>query len=336
MHIETDIKLDFSDVLLKPKRSSLQSRKDVVLRRKFKFKYANNEWEGIPIMASNLDSTGTLEMNNTLSKMEMLTCLHKFYKEEDIDDSINNEFIIPSIGIKHSDKYLAKVNSKFICIDVANGYCEYFVEFIKEIRNKYPDKIIIAGNVVTKEMTEQLILSGADIVKVGIGSGALCITRIKTGVGCPQLSAIEECADAAHGLGGHIISDGGCTCPGDVSKAFAAGADFVMLGSMLAGYHETGGDVIEEDGKKYKIIYGMSSDTAQNKYYKKVYKYRTSEGRTIKIPYKDTSVSTQLEDILGGLRSTCTYIGSKNIKHMSKCATFIRVNNQFNTMYSKN
>ncbi|HEX9827508.1 MAG TPA: GMP reductase, partial [Flavobacteriaceae bacterium] len=221
---------------------------------------------------------------------------------------------------------------KFICIDVANGYSEHFVEFVKQTRDQYPDKVIIAGNVVTGEMVEELLLSGADIVKVGIGPGSVCTTRVKTGVGYPQLSAIIECADAAHGLGGQIISDGGCTIPGDVAKAFGAGADFVMLGGMLAGHDESGGELIERDGKPYKKFYGMSSQTAMEKHVGGVAEYRASEGKTVEVPYKG-DVETTVQDILGGLRSTCTYVGAQRLKELTKRTTFIRVAEQENKVY---
>jgi len=223
---------------------------------------------------------------------------------------------------------------KFICIDVANGYSEHFVDFVKGIRDQYPDKVIIAGNVVTGEMVEELLLAGADIIKVGIGPGSVCTTRIKTGVGYPQLSAIIECADAAHGLGGQIISDGGCATPGDVAKAFGAGADFVMLGGMFAGHDESGGELIEEGENKFKQFYGMSSETAMNKHSGGVANYRASEGKTVKVPYRG-SIENTLKDILGGIRSTCTYVGAVRLKELTKRTTFIRVAEQENKIYSK-
>ncbi|KAK9744621.1 IMP dehydrogenase / GMP reductase domain [Popillia japonica] len=184
-----------------------------------------------------------------------------------------------------------------------------------------------AGNVVTGEMVEELILSGADIIKVGIGPGSVCTTRIKTGVGYPQLSAVIECADAAHGLQGHIISDGGCTCAGDVAKAFGAGADFVMAGGMFAGHDECDGEVIEKNGKKYKLFYGMSSKTAMQKHSGGVAEYRSSEGKTVEVVYKGDVESTVL-DILGGLRSACTYTGAGKLKELPRRATFIRCTQQ--------
>lgn len=244
---------------------------------------------------------------------------------------------------------------KYICIDVANGYSQFFVDFVKKSRQQWPDRTIMAGNVVTAEMVEELILAGADIIKVGIGPGSVCTTRKKTvrdhklqhlnpddhvclcpqGVGYPQLSAVLECANAAHGLGGHIISDGGCTCPGDVCKAFGAEADFVMLGGMLAGHDESGGETIERNGKKYKLFYGMSSATAMDKHHGGVAEYRASEGKTVEVPYRGGVGDTVL-DVLGGLRSACTYVGAGNLKEFARRASFIRVSQQTNEIFAPN
>lgn len=335
MKIEDGIKLDFSDVLFRPKRSTLSSRKEVNLHRTYKFKHSNTEWIGVPIMAANMDGVGTIDMAKALQEQDLFTCLTKDIT--DFPSDLNTARFAVSTGIGKNDlDRLAAVFKEhpyiqFICIDVANGYTEYFGDVVATVREKYPDKIIIAGNVVTADMTQELILRGADIIKVGIGPGSVCTTRIKTGVGYPQLSAIIECADAAHGLGGHIIADGGCTCPGDVAKAFGAGADFVMLGGMLAGHDEGGGTV--NPTTNTITFYGMSSDTAMNKHHGGVADYRSSEGRTVEIPYKGP-VENTIKDILGGLRSTCTYVGASELKHLSKCTTFVRVNNQFNNVFS--
>jgi len=341
--IEEDTKLDFSDVLIKPKRSTLSSRSQVELSRTFKTLHSKVEWNGVPIMVANMDSTGTFEMALECQKHKIITCLHKHYELEDWLDFINKNkidynYLTVSTGI--SDKDFLKTQNilelvpqiKMICIDVANGYSEKFVETIKKFREKFLDKIIIAGNVVTSEMTEQLILAGADIVKVGIGPGSVCTTRKQTGVGYPQLSAVMECGDAAHGLGGLIISDGGCTVPGDFSKAFGGGADFVMSGGFFSGHTESGGELIEEEGKQYKMFYGMSSDTAMKKYAGGVANYRSSEGKTVKIPFKGP-VENTIIDLLGGIRSTLTYVGAKYLKELSKRTTFIKVNNQLNNIY---
>jgi GMP reductase len=365
MRIESEIKLDFSDVLIKPKRSTLGSRKEVDLNRSYTFRNAtdNSSYTGVPIMASNMDGVGTFEMADALINQTLFTCLVKTYSSAELIQYFTTGnglakrcFVAMSIGIaeqdlKKLDQVMNMVTIKFLCIDVANGYSERFATTVEQIRKTYPELIIIAGNVVTGEMTEELILSGADIVKVGIGPGSVCTTRIKTGVGYPQLSAIMECADAAHGLGGHIIADGGCSSSGDVAKAFGAGADFVMLGGMLAGHDEGGGEVItrsyitNETGpdhgightvqKSFVEFYGMSSNTANIKHFGGLKEYRSSEGRTVKIPYKG-EVSSTVQDILGGIRSACTYAGARKLKDLSKCTTFIRVNNQYNKIFENN
>lgn len=345
MRIEYDIKLGFKDVMIRPKRSTLKSRSEVSLEREFKFLHSPLSWTGIPIMAANMDTVGTFEMARALSEKKLFTAIHKHYSIADwnvfasnLPEGIEN-YIAVSTGISKKDsEHLAAIFKfnpylKFICIDVANGYSEYFADFVKQTRQQYPDKVIIAGNVVTGEMVEELLLSGADIVKVGIGPGSVCTTRVKTGVGYPQLSAIIECADAAHGLGGQIISDGGCTIPGDIAKAFGAGADFVMLGGMLAGHTESGGEIIEKNGVPYRKFYGMSSATAMEKHVGGVADYRASEGKTVEVPYRG-DVENTLQDILGGLRSTCTYVGAQRLKELTKRTTFIRVNEQENRVYN--
>ncbi len=346
MRIEYDIKLGFKDVMFRPKRSTLKSRSQVNLERTFRLKHNQQEWTGVPIMAANMDTVGTFEMALKLSEKKIFTALHKHYTFEEWDAFLSNapegieDYIAISTGTGEKD--LERISAvikahpklKFICIDVANGYSEHFVAFVKSARKRFQDMIILAGNVVTGEMVEELILAGADIIKVGIGPGSVCTTRVKTGVGYPQLSAIIECADAAHGLGGQIISDGGCATPGDVSKAFGAGADFVMLGGMLAGHDESGGEVIEEDGVKYKQFYGMSSSTAMDKHVGGVAEYRASEGKTVQVEYKGP-VENTLQDILGGVRSTCTYVGAQQLKELSKRTTFIRVAEQENRIYTK-
>jgi len=366
MRIESEIKLDFSDVLIKPKRSTLGSRKQVQLEREYNFRNtdSNSGYKGVPIMASNMDGVGTFEMADKLADLGLFTCLVKTYSVEQLTqffletNGTRREHVAMSIGITDDDieklDRVMKIRGiKYLCIDVANGYSERFAGVVKQIREKHPSLVIIAGNVVTGEMTEELILSGADIVKVGIGPGSVCTTRIKTGVGYPQLSAIMECADAAHGLGGHIIADGGCSSSGDVAKAFGGGADFVMLGGMLAGHDEGGGEIIEKTyitneqapatsagiGKKvqkqFVQFYGMSSDTANKKHFGGLKDYRSSEGRTVSIPYKG-EVANTVQDILGGIRSACTYAGARKLKDLSKCTTFVRVNNQYNKVFENN
>lgn len=344
MRVETDIKLGFKDVLIRPKRSTLKSRSQVSLQRTFKLKHSNYSWTGIPIIAANMDTVGTFEMATELAKRDMLTAIHKHYSITQWQSVIeNNSVILDSIMVSSgsSDEDFIKLQElmaldqrlRFICIDIANGYSEHFIDYVSKVRDTFPDKVIIAGNVVTGEMVEELILSGADIVKVGIGPGSVCTTRVKTGVGYPQLSAVMECADAAHGLAGHIISDGGCTNPGDIAKAFGGGADFVMIGGMLAGHDESAGEYFEKDGEKFKLFYGMSSKTAMDKHAGGVANYRASEGKTVKVPYLGP-VENTLSDILGGVRSTCTYVGAAKLKELSKRTTFIRVSEQENMIFS--
>ena len=356
MRVLDDIKLDFNDVLFVPKRSTLKSRKDVDLERTYKFKHSGVTWTGIPIMAANMDGVGTVKMLKALSQYKMVTCLTKFHNAENIANIEHDVHPHLAISTGTSDEDFQRMHEiiteypsvHFICVDIANGYSEHFGDYIAKVRETYEDKVIIAGNVVTADMTQELILRGADIVKIGIGSGAQCTTRIQTGVGYPQLSAVMECADAAHGLGAHIISDGGCTCPGDVAKAFGAGADFGMLGSMLAGHTEGGGRIIKEihginqiyeNGqlkhieKEFVEFYGMSSESAQAAH-GGVKSYRASEGRTTKVPYKG-EVTKTINEILGGVRSACTYVGAGNLKNLSKCATFIRVNNTHNRSHEQ-
>jgi GMP reductase len=346
MRIENDIKLGFKDVLIRPKRSTLKSRGEVSLERSFKCRHTGKVWQGVPIMAANMDTVGTFEMATALLQHKAFTAIHKHYDITQWKNFIQTaqqnitQHIAVSTGSGKEDAAKLKAimeqcpTLEFICIDVANGYSEHFVDFVKRTRSAFPDKVILAGNVVTGEMVEELLLAGADIIKVGIGPGSVCTTRVKTGVGYPQLSAIIECADAAHGLKGQIISDGGCKVPGDVAKAFGAGADFVMLGGMLAGHDESGGELVEKNGEKYKQFYGMSSETAMNKYAGGVAEYRASEGKTVAVKYRG-SVNNTMQDLLGGVRSTCTYVGAQSLKELTKRTTFIRVEEQHNLWFGE-
>jgi len=372
--IINEIKLDFDDVLIRPKRSTLNSRSEVCIQREFKFKYSPRKLLAVPIMVANMDTVGTFEMAKSLGKNQAIVCLHKHYKINEYvafytDPSIvNKNLAFYSIGTSQTD--LEKLTEVFnqikkfnyptpnICLDVANGYTEQFVKIARKIRNLYPESVIMAGNVVTPEMTEELIIHGqVDIVKVGIGSGSVCTTRLKTGVGYPQLSAVMECTDAAHGLGGHVCSDGGCKVIGDVCKAFGANGDFVMLGSIFAGTDECEGEwkyeyLVEagssapgfwqpidpgNDTIKKKIslqYYGMSSSKAMEKHHNGVADYRTAEGKCVTVPYKGMAEEV-LQDIYGGIRSACTYIGASKIKDFGKKTTFIQVNNTHNKIYEK-
>jgi GMP reductase len=341
MRIEADIKLDYKDVLLRPKRSTMGSRKEVDLQRTYKFRNSRKEYTGIPVMAANMQGVGTFNMAEELIRVPLFTCLDKTYQPADIWNWLGNHVHKPdlcrnvavSTGITDIDNERIEATLKlcrsiqYVNIDVANGYSERFLDYVARFRDKHPELIIIAGNVVTADITEELLLKGADIVKVGIGPGSVCTTRIKTGVGYPQLSAVMECADAAHGLGGHIIADGGCNSSGDVVKAFGAGADFVMLGGMMAGTDEGGGEM--KDG--HVEFYGSSTTQAQENT-GGVQKHRTSEGRIIRIPHKG-AVANVVTDILGGLRSGCTYVGANKLKNLSKCTTFVQCKSTHNPVF---
>ena len=342
MHLDTEIKLNYDDVLLKPKRSTLSSRKNVDMTRTFTFRNSKESYTCCPIVASNMDGVGTFSMAKVLQDYKMMTVITKSTTPEQwkqaVGDGIKLKYLSVCTGAKRNTKDNDTMHNvlknypdvKFITIDVANGYHEHFVDFVKQTRDEYPDKTIIAGNVVTAEMTEQLILSGADIVKVGIGPGSVCTTRIMTGVGVPQFSAVVECADAANGVGGHIMADGGCVEPGDVAKALGGGAHFIMLGGMLAGHNESELPVVNGE----REFYGSSSDRAREVHGKSKAGYRGNEGRAITIPDRGP-VKETVEDMLGGVRSACTYIGAIRLKDVPKCASFVRTNSVINKVYDK-
>jgi GMP reductase len=349
MHIEEAVKLDFKDVLIRPKRSTLTSRSEVDISREFVFRHSQKKYHGIPVIAANMDAIGTTAMALALGEQGLSVALHKHYSQNELIDFFRGlqqsgkpmSTAFYSMGISNADyekfsSTMAHSNGaiEYVCIDVANGYNESFVHFVKKVRSSFPGLTIMAGNVVTGDMTEELILAGADIVKVGIGPGSVCTTRKMTGVGYPQLSAVIECADAAHGLGGQICSDGGCVVPGDLAKAFGGGADFIMLGGMLAGHDECAGEVVERNGKKFMRFYGMSSRAAMEKYAGGVARYRASEGKEVLVEYRGPVADT-LQDILGGVRSACTYVGARKLKELTKRTTFIRVTQQLNEAFGK-
>jgi len=346
MRIKEDLKLNFDDVLMEPKRSTLSSRRDVDMTRKFKFRNSGKIMEFTPIFASNMDGVGTFSMAKVLQEHKMMTVITKSTTVDQWKEAVGSGLRLQSVSVctgtnkiwdPEAEDY-ARMKQvldsfpdvKMITVDVANAYHQNFVDFIKMVRDEFPDKVIVAGNVVTPEMVEELIINGADMVKIGIGPGSVCTTRTMTGIGVPQFSAIVECADAANGVDGHIIADGGCVWPGDIAKAFGGGAHAVMIGGMLAGHDESEQPVV--DGKVE--FYGMSSDRAREKHGKRKDGYRGNEGRWISLPYRGP-VNPTVEDILGGVRSAATYIGARRLKDMPKCATFVRVNNNINRVYER-
>ena len=338
MKIEAELKLGFDDVLIRPKRSVAPSRASVNLKREHRFRITPSEvgWTGIPIIAANLDTIGTMRMAAALHDLNMLTCLHKYYPVEELIEFFTNSPARAStfytLGIREEDFeklriFVEKAANKapLVCVDAANGYTKFFVDRVKQVRELCPEATIMAGNVATPEMVQELLIEGrADIVKVGIGPGSVCTTRKMTGVGYPQLSAIIECADAAHGSKGHICADGGCRTPGDIVKAFGAGADFVMLGGMLAGTEECDGEWLTVDGEKKAMrFYGMSSREAQDKHHEGMKDYIAAEGKSMEVGYKGP-VKGVLQEVAGGMRSACAYVGADRLKDLSKCCTFVR------------
>lgn len=344
MKIETGTYYDFRDVLIRPKRSNLSSRSQVDLNKTITFLHSKRTWTGCPILASNMDTTGTFQMYDVLSRFKMITVFHKHYSLDDYvakTEVLDPNYYSLSTGIGQEEwnrtkLLIDRLKPYFLTIDVANGYSDSFVHFCQQVRTEYPSLTIFAGNVATGDMVQELLLTAkVDVVKCGIGSGSVCSTRLKTGVGVPQLSVCLECAEVANGLNGHMISDGGCVLPGDLSKAFGAGAHFVMLGGVLAGHDESGGELVKDpDGKQYKLFYGMSSKHAQDKYNGGLQSYRSSEGKIRKIPYRG-KVEDSILDIMGGIRSTGTYIGAKRLKDFPKCCTFLTVNQQVNTVFDR-
>ena len=347
MRINYDAKLNFEDVLLQPKRSTLTSRKDVDMTRKFTFRNSQKVMNFLPIFASNMDGVGTFSMAKVLQEYKMMTVITKTTTPEQWKEAVGQGLRLQSVSVctgtnkvfdedaqdyKNMQDILKMFpDIKMITIDVANAYHQNMVEFVARVRDEYPEKVIIAGNVVTPEMTEELIINGADVVKIGIGPGSVCTTRTMTGVGVPQFSAILDCADAANGVDGHIMADGGCVHPGDIAKALGGGAHMVMIGGMLAGHDESETDLV--DGKRE--FYGMSSDRAREKHGRRKDGYRGNEGRHIDLPDRGP-VKNTVEDILGGVRSACTYIGARRLKDMPKCASFVTTNNVINRIYEQN
>jgi GMP reductase len=346
MRIKEDIKLNFDDVLMEPKRSTLSSRRDVDMTRKFTFINSGKVMNFTPIFASNMDGVGTFSMAKVLQEHKMMTVITKSTTVDQWRQAVGTGLRLQSVSVSvgtnkmwdpdavdyknMQDVLNSFPDVKMITVDVANAYHQNFVDFIKKVREEYPEKVIVAGNVVTPEMVEELIINGADMVKIGIGPGSVCTTRTMTGVGVPQFSAILECADAANGVDGHIMADGGCVYPGDIAKALGGGAHAVMIGGMLAGHDES--EIQSVDGKRE--FYGMSSDRAREIHGKRKDGYRGNEGRHVALPDRGP-VNDTVEDILGGIRSAATYIGARRLKDMPKCATFVRVENNINRIYER-
>lgn len=342
MIIKDDIKLDFKDVLLEPQITQISSRKEVNLNVQLLSLHSKQIIRGIPVISANMSSVSTFSMAKALSEQNMFCAIHKHYTVDELvdfyhsnEDGLYDKHVFYTLGISDSDiEKLMKFISLYsipslICMDVANGYMTSFAKKISEIRRLCRNSIIMAGNVVTPNGAISLLNAGADIIKVGIGSSAACRTRTVAGVGIPQLSAILETVDAVHHMNGMLCSDGGCNTPADFGKAFAAGADFVMSGTMFAGHDECEGAII--DGNKMGF-YGMSSETAMDLHNGGMASYRASEGIYTTVDYKGPVINT-INKVLGGLRSTGSYINAKHLNEFTKNATFIKVNRTHNTLF---
>ena len=356
MNIVKEEQLDFDDVMIMPKPSTVESRKDTTIVRPFKFKWTDKVIEGNPAIAANMTTTGTFEMANELQKHQMFCALHKHYSPEEVirfleENKRNfgtNDYIFIGTGLRQGDfenlkKIMATGLCNNICLDAPNGYIQGFVQHLNRLRHTFPHSIIMAGNVVTPEKTFEILQNGADVVKVGIGSGSACSTRVKTGVGRPQLSTILDCVSSAKRYGGLICSDGGIQKPADYVKAIAAYADFVMMGGYLAGCSEAGGDLIcrhiktgeqmpsgreETRIREYKMFYGMSSEYAQKNHYRNgMPSYRASEGIVSLVPHKGP-VRDTIQDLEGGLRSAMTYTDSRTIDEFQRNVEFYKVRRQ--------
>ena len=356
MRIIEETQLDFSDLLISPKRSALNSRAEVDLYRDFEWIDGNGKKQTlhcIPVIAANMASIATPKIAKILSKRGFMCALEKHLaletlqelfadmeviaEKEGFEKTYYTQRIAPSIGIKEDPNILNQLNSQHhittIVLDIPNGYISKFIDRIKEIHTMLPEALIIAGNVVTSDISQDIILNGGHVAKCGIGPGSVCITRAKTGVGRPQASAVIECSDACHQVGGFCCSDGGCTNPGDIVKAFGCGADFVMLGGMFAGCEEAEGEIVYINNKPHKAFYGMSSNLAQERHFGGRHKGSTSEGREKLIPVVGP-LSSILDDIEGGIKSAMCYMGAHKIKNIPKCCTFYKVHNQLNTVFA--
>jgi len=339
MIINADPKLDYSDVLIVPQKSNVKSRKEVCLEVSKTFNNGTS-WSGVPIMAANMSTVGTHKMALVLSEYNIVTCLRKggdYYSSFASANPDKEKYVSLTLGLDAESKlFVDSADIKdptFICVDVANGYMTEFHNFTRKVREKWPKSILIAGNVVTPEGVEELSKVGVDLVKVGIGSGSMCLTRRVAGVGYPQLSAVLECAQTAEAFGIGIVADGGIIYPGDFAKAYVAGAAFVMAGGMFAGHDECGGEIRHgEHGELRMLHYGMSSKTANEKYNGGLSDYRASEGRTVEVPYRG-SIRNTIQDVFGGLRSACSYVGAFNLPELYLNGKLVKVNRTINNIF---
>lgn len=386
MLIHNDIQLDFDDVLIAPQTTTINHRGEVDIIREFKYL----DVCGVPVISANMTQTGTFDVASKLLENDYFATLHKFYKAEEIIEFIqsqkrknilnglidccgeymgNEKNLFVTVGKRNWDEEFKKIETIYeqtgalvsVLLDVPNAYIPEIVDCVKQLREFMNEQnchggLIAVGNVCSGDETQKLILAGANFVKVGIGPSPVCDTRIKTGCGRPQLSAIIECANAAHQVNGYIIADGGFKTNADFCKALVAGADICMSGSMFAGCEEANGKIVEKcfrtneydidygydysltefanpepgkpkfEFKQFKEYYGMSSFRAQRENYGKVTTTGTSEGVECKLVPYTGPIQNTINDINGSLRSCGSYIGAKNIKSFSRQGMFYKVN----------
>lgn len=309
--------ITFDDILMVPSYNHYESRRLVDISMTDK---AGKLTLKLPVMSSNMDTVTESAMANFMSSKGGIGVLHRFMSIEnniaEFKKCVDTVFV--SVGCTDAEleraKALSDVGAHYFCIDVAHAHAKYVGHTLKQLRKMLPNACIMAGNVATYAGADYLASCGADIIKAGIGGGSVCSTRIKTGFGIPMLTCIQDCARCDRS----IVADGGIRAPGDIVKALAFGADFVMIGGMLAGTAVTPGEIITaKDGKKIKQYRGMASREAQTDFMGGMSDWKTAEGVATDVPYRDDQ-DLILSDIMGGLRSGLTYAGASTIRELQR------------------
>jgi IMP dehydrogenase len=316
--------LTFDDVLIVPSRSDVRSRKSPQLDTEI----AKGVKRSIPLIAANMDTITESAMAIAMDKLGGFGILHRFMSVEDQVGEVEKvkaagvKLIGASIGVnaewKDRTAALIRAGVNLLTIDIAHGHSVSMLDTLKFLKDTYPGIKVIAGNIATPEGAMDLIEAGADSIKVGIGPGSMCTTRIITGCGVPQLTAIALCAEVAIEKGIPLIADGGLRTSGDIVKALAAGASCVMLGSMLAGTIETPGE-IKKGMKSYR---GMASKAAQVSWRGELPEGMAPEGESTSVAVKG-HVSDVINEICGGIRSGMSYLNALELQEISKNARFI-------------
>jgi len=316
--------ITFDDILLIPSYNHYESRRLVDLSVTDK---SGKLTLALPVMSSNMDTVTESEMANFMSDKGGIGVLHRFMSIErnvlEFKNCRATTFVSVGCGDKEFERAIAlrDAGATFFCIDVAHAHAKYVGRTLKRLREQLGDACIMAGNVATYAGADYLASCGADLIKVGIGGGSVCSTRVKTGFGVPMLSSIKECARVDRS----IVADGGIKAPGDIVKAIAFGADFVMVGGMLAGTRPTPGPVLtKEDGRQVKEYRGMASREAQDDFIGGMPEWKTAEGVAVEVPFRDDADAV-MADIIGGMRSGLTYGGSDTIRELQRKLDYLVV-----------